>query len=63
MATISIRDLQAGFDLISDEETYLNDLNDEDFLTIKGGFTPVITTVVAFSASAGASYAISRLFK
>jgi hypothetical protein len=62
MATICIRDLRAGFDLISDEETYLNEFTDEDFPAIKGGFTPVITTVVAFSASAGASYAITRIF-
>lgn len=62
MATICIRNLQAGFDLISDEETYLNEFTDEDFPAIKGGVTPVITTVVAFSASAGASYAITRVF-
>ncbi|MBW4628128.1 MAG: hypothetical protein KME49_22095 [Brasilonema octagenarum HA4186-MV1] len=62
MATICIRDL-AGFDLMSDEESYLNEFTEEDFPAIKGGITPFITTVVAFSASAGASYAISRLFK
>lgn len=62
MATICIRDLRAGFDLISDEETYLNEFNDEDFPAVKGGVTPIITTVVAFSASAGASYAITRVF-
>ena len=63
MATICIRDLRAGFDLISDEETYLNEFTDEDFPAIKGGFTPgFVTTVVAFSASAAASNAITRIF-
>lgn len=63
MATICIRDIRVGFDLISDEETYLNEFTDEDLLAIKGGITPlIITTVVAFSASAAASYAITRIF-
>ncbi|MBW4617106.1 MAG: hypothetical protein KME21_28455 [Desmonostoc vinosum HA7617-LM4] len=64
MATICIQDLRAGFDLISDEETYLNEFTDEEFAAVKGGIIPIIiTTIVAFSASAGASYAITRIFR
>lgn len=37
MAAICINDLQAGFDLISDHETYLNELTDEEFRLTKGG--------------------------
>lgn len=62
MATICIKDLQAGFDLISDQETYLNELADEELDATKGGFT-FIATVVAFSSSVAASYAVSRFVK
>lgn len=68
MAAIRINDLQAGFDLISDQETYLNELTDEEFRITKGGSptTPVCTviaTVVAFSTSVAASYAVSRFVR
>jgi hypothetical protein len=68
MAAISINDLQAGFDLISDQETYLNELTDEEFRLTNGGSptTPVCTviaTVVAFSTSVAATYAVSRFIK
>lgn len=65
MTTISIQDLQTGSDLIFDEETYLNELTDEQLLTYKGGATPttVIATVVAFSASGAASYLVTRVVK
>jgi hypothetical protein len=66
MAAISINDLQAGFDLISDQDSYLNELNDDEFLLVNGGSTPVCTviaTVVAFSASAAASLAITYSVK
>jgi hypothetical protein len=60
MAAISINDLQAGFDLISDQDSYLNELNDDESLFVKGGTptTPVCTviaTLVAFSTSAAVS--------
>ena len=65
MASIAIKDLQAGFDLISDEETYLNELMDEELRIHKGGSptTPVCTviaTVVAFSTSVAVSYSVSK---
>ncbi len=64
MTTISIQDLRAGSDLIFDEETYLNELTDEQLLTYKGGATPtVLATVVAFSASGAASYLVTRFVK
>jgi hypothetical protein len=66
MAAICIKDLQAGFDLISDQETYLTELTDEEFRINKGGSTPVCTviaTVVAFSTSVAASYAVTRFVK
>lgn len=74
MATISVQDLRAGSNLIFDEETYLNELTDEEtylneltgeqLYTSKGASSPVIiTTVVAFSASAAASYAVTRFVK
>lgn len=62
MSTIWIKDLQAGFDLISDRETYLNELTDEELSAAKGGLT-FIATVVAFSSSVAASYAVSRFVK
>ena len=62
MATICIKDLQAGFDLIADRETYLNELADEELNAAKGGLT-FIATVVAFSTSVAASYAVSRFVK
>ncbi len=62
MATICIKDLQAGFDLISDQETYLNELADEELGAAKGGIT-FVATVVAFSSSFAASYAVSRFVK
>lgn len=48
MAVISIKSLQAEFDLISDRETYLNELTDEDS-AVKGDLT-FIATVVFFQA-------------
>ncbi len=74
MTTIFIQDLRAGSDLIfdeesylnelTDEESYLNELTDEQLLTYKGGSSPtIIATVVAFSASAAASYAATRFVK
>jgi lactobin A/cerein 7B family class IIb bacteriocin len=57
MSTFSINDLQAGSDLISDQETYLNELTDEDLQTINGGTIPaVITTLVAFGSGTAAGY-------
>jgi urocanate hydratase len=66
MAAIFINDLQAGFDLISDQDSYLNELHDDESLLVQGGTptTPVCTviaTVVAFSASAAATAASAAL--
>jgi hypothetical protein len=62
MAAITIKDLQAGFDLISDQETYLHELTEGEPGGVKGGLTP-IATIVAFSSSVAASYAVSRFIK
>lgn len=61
MAAISIKDLQVGFDLISDRETYLNELTDEGNAAISG--LTFIATVVIFTSSTTASYAVSRFLK
>ncbi|MBW4552871.1 MAG: hypothetical protein KME35_17435 [Aphanocapsa sp. GSE-SYN-MK-11-07L] len=67
MAAICIKDLQAGFDLISEQESYLNELTDEEFRINKGGVSTAICTVVAtvvvFTTGAAASYAVTRFVK
>jgi len=41
MATIYISDLRpTGSDLFSDSESYINDLDDNEFGSIQGGLTP-----------------------
>lgn len=62
MATIRIEQLSAGFELIADEETYLDELTDGDLDLTKGGITPIITTLVVFSAGYGVGRAISEIF-
>lgn len=60
MATIRIENLTAGLDLISDEESYLNYLVDDELNLATGGATPgFVTTVIVFSAGAGASAAVT----
>lgn len=56
MATIQLRDLSfAGYDLLSDDETFLNELSDSEQDLTKGGITPLF----AVAASAAASAAIT----
>ncbi|QIR37106.1 hypothetical protein HCG51_10440 [Tolypothrix sp. PCC 7910] len=63
MATIRIEQLSAGFELIADEETFLDELSDSDLDLNKGGITPVITSLIVFSAGYGVGRAISEIFK
>lgn len=59
MSTINIRNLNpVGTDLLSDEETFLNELNDTEQDFVKGGVTITITAVFAVAASVGASYQV-----
>ncbi|BAY09989.1 hypothetical protein [Calothrix sp. NIES-2098] len=62
MATIRIEQLSAGFELIADEETFLDELTDNDLDLNKGGITPVITSLIVFSAGYGVGKAISQIF-
>ena len=62
MATIRVEDLKAGFDLISDEETYLNDLTGEELDFTKGGITIVITSLVVFSGGYAVGKALKDIF-
>ncbi|QKQ72708.1 hypothetical protein [Nostoc sp. TCL240-02] len=63
MATIRIEQLSAGFELIADEETFLDELTDSDLDLNKGGITPIITSLIVFSAGYGVGRAISEIFK
>lgn len=57
MSTITIRNLNpVGSDLLSDEETFLNELNDTDQDFVKGGLTPLF----AVAASVAATYGITK---
>ena len=64
MSTISIQDLKpVGTDLLADEETFLNELNDLDRDFVKGGITPLLAVGMSVAASYGitkASVAISK---
>lgn len=58
MANISIDDLSVpGFALLSSEESYLNEINDDDLAFTRGGFT---SPVCAISASIVLSYEASK---
>lgn len=62
MSTIRISNLSApGFDLLSDEESYLNEINNDEFDWIHGGASPAAVTLVV-SAVAG-SIAVSKATK
>ncbi|QKQ72710.1 hypothetical protein [Nostoc sp. TCL240-02] len=63
MATIRIEQLSVGFELIADEETFLDELTDSDLDLNKGGITPVITSLIVFSAGYGVGRAITAIFK
>lgn len=63
MATIRIEQLSAGFELIADDETYLDELTDGELDLNKGGVTPVITSLIVFSAGCGVGRAITEIFR
>jgi hypothetical protein len=65
MATIKINEIRlTGSDLLSDFESYLDELSDSDTLQVNGGGTPVITATIALSglfvASLNFSYNVGR---
>jgi hypothetical protein len=60
MTTIRISNLEVpGFDLLSDEESYLNELNNDEFVLTRGGATPAATLVVVGSVAASIGISIS----
>ncbi|MEH1944189.1 MAG: hypothetical protein V7L01_28790 [Nostoc sp.] len=60
MTNILINDLNlSGFALISDEESYLNEINDDELNFTYGGFTPV-AAVVSISLAFSAGYEASK---
>lgn len=64
MANILINDLcVTGFELFSDKESYLNELNDNEINSTHGGFTtsPVCASVGAFMLSYGFSMATRKI--
>jgi hypothetical protein len=51
MATIKINEIRfVGSDLLSDSESYLDELSDANTLEVTGGATPVISAATAVSA-------------
>lgn len=64
MATILIDDLSVpGFDLLLSEESYLNEINDDEFAFTRGGFTtsPVCAAVGVVVLSYEASKAAREI--
>ncbi|MFN6569528.1 hypothetical protein [Dendronalium sp. ChiSLP03b] len=60
MTNILINDLNvSGFDLLSGEESYLNEINDDELNLTYGGFTPVLA-IVAISGAFSAGYEASK---
>ncbi len=60
MTNILINDLNVpGFDLLSGEESYLNEINDDELDLTYGGFTPV-AAVVSISLAFSAGYEASK---
>lgn len=58
MSTITISNLNpVGVELLSDEETFLNELNDTEQDFVKGGITPSL----AFSMSLAASFNVVKV--
>jgi len=56
MAAIRINDLKApGFELLADEESYLNELAADELNMARGGLTPVV-----YVGAAWLSYSISK---
>ncbi|MDZ8134786.1 MAG: hypothetical protein RM049_05705 [Nostoc sp. DedQUE04] len=65
MSTIRISNLSVpGFDLLSDEESYLNEINNDEFDLTHGGATPAIAaSILAVSGAVGVSIAVSKEVK
>ncbi|MGK7921415.1 MAG: hypothetical protein AB4080_15550 [Trichodesmium sp.] len=58
MSVIAINNLSpVGADLLSDRETFLNELTDSELSNTQGGFT---VTILAVGAGVGAGYAITK---
>lgn len=63
MATIAIQELKTtGTDLLLDQETYLNELTDNELEIAKGGGTPAVvaSSIMATAGSVAASYGITK---
>jgi hypothetical protein len=66
MASIAISNLDTlGFDLLSDSESFLGEVNDRELIATVGGITPVITftatalgTVSVWGVGFGTGFAI-----
>jgi hypothetical protein len=59
MTSILVNDLNVpGFDLLSGEESYLNEINDDELDLTYGGWTPV-ASVAAISLAFSAGYQVS----
>ncbi|GAC1468332.1 MAG: hypothetical protein NVSMB70_13610 [Chamaesiphon sp.] len=75
MASITISELNvAGLNLFADPESYLDEVNDGELGSVKGGTTPIIVFATASSpecavfaggliAGAGASVTITKAFR
>jgi len=60
MTSILVNDLNVpGFDLLSGEESYLNEINDDELDLTYGGWTPV-AFVAAISLTFSAGYDASK---
>jgi hypothetical protein len=61
MSTIRIENLNSvGSDLFSDQETYLNELTNEESDFIKGGGTPIFSAVTAVIISFNMTYQFGK---
>lgn len=65
MPTIRISDLNVpGFDLLSDEESYLNEINNDEFDLTRGAGTPAVAaSIVAVSGAVAVSISVSKELK
>ncbi len=70
MATINISDIRpAGYDLFSDDDKYMSDLNNDELNRVVGGTEPISAIAIgaiAFGAVVGsglAGYGIGRLLR
>ncbi len=58
MATINISDIRpAGYDLFSDDDKYMSDLNNDELNRVVGGTEPISATIaVSIGVAAGAAF-------